>query len=183
MISLAIAALALTAAPQAQDRSRVAQTAPSPVAESPVTVLPLVAGVVLVAAGYLVLTRSGNQSDIAPSSIELALRSHLTTLLQVRPRFKEFLIGFPALMLVPALLPAHRARWGWLFALAIGVGLGDVVDTFSHLHTALAASALRLFNGAVLGVIVGALAVAAYRGAVGAYEGRAKTVRAREQTV
>ena len=106
----------------------------------------------LLGAGYLVLARSGNQSDIAPSGFELALRAHLTTLLQVRPRFKEFVVGFPALMLAGALLPSDRARWGWLFALAIGVGLGDVVDTFSHLHTALAVSLLRLVNGAVIGV-------------------------------
>jgi uncharacterized protein DUF5693 len=132
-------------------------------AESPVTVAPLLVGVVLIGAGYLLLARSGNQSDIAPSSLELVLRSHLTTLLQVRPRFKEFVIGFPALMLVAALLPAHRARWGWLFALAAGVGLADVVDTFSHLHTALFASVLRLANGAVLGIAIGALAVIAYR--------------------
>ncbi|HEX3551212.1 MAG TPA: DUF5693 family protein [Candidatus Elarobacter sp.] len=132
-------------------------------AEAPVTVLPLVAGIVLVAVGYLVLVRSGNQGDIAPSSLELSLRAHLTTLLQVRPRFKEFVVGFPALMLAGALLPAHRVRWGWLLALAIGVGLGDVVDTFSHLHTALTVSVLRLVNGAVLGVIIGAIVVAAYR--------------------
>jgi hypothetical protein len=136
---------------------------PGSLSEAPVSVLQLVAGVVLLGAGYLVLARSGNQSDITPSALELALRAHLTTLLQVRPRFKEFVVGFPALMLVPALVPADRARWGWLFALAIGVGLGDVVDTFSHLHTALGVSLLRLFNGAVIGIVVGAIAVAAYR--------------------
>ncbi|HTD35949.1 MAG TPA: DUF5693 family protein, partial [Candidatus Limnocylindrales bacterium] len=134
--------------------------------ERPVTVLPLIAGVALLAIGYLVLTRSGNQSDIAPSNFELTLRHHLTALLSVRPRFKEFVIGFPALMLVPALLPAHRALAGWLLALAIGVGLGDVVDTFSHLHTALAVSLLRLANGAVLGIVVGAIAIAVYRAVV-----------------
>ena len=135
-------------------------------ADAPVTVLPLVATVVLAAAGYLVLVRSGNTSDIAPSSFELALRAHLTTLLQVRPRFKEFVVGFPALMLAGALLPAHRVRWGWLLALAIGVGLGDVVDTFSHLHTALGASLLRLVNGAVIGIVIGAIVIAVYRVAV-----------------
>ena len=135
-------------------------------ADSPVTVLPLLVGVGLIGAGYLLLARSGNQSDIAPSSLELVLRSHLTTLLQVRPRFKEFVVGFPALMLVAALLPAHRARWGWLLALAIGVGLADVVDTFSHLHTALAVSVLRLANGAVLGIALGALAIVVYRTAL-----------------
>jgi hypothetical protein len=136
---------------------------PRRLAEAPVTILQLVAGIVVLGAGYLVLVRSGNQSDIAPSSFELALRAHLTTLLQVRPRFKEFLVGFPALMLAAALVPSDRARWGWLFALAIGVGLGDVVDTFSHLHTALAVSALRLVNGAVIGAVTGAVAIIAYR--------------------
>ncbi|MEA2720118.1 MAG: hypothetical protein QOJ39_1982 [Candidatus Eremiobacteraeota bacterium] len=145
---------------------------------SPVTVVALVLGVVLLGIGYLVLTRSGNQSDIAPSGLELALRSHLTTLLQVRPRFKEFVVGFPALMLVAALLPEHRARWGWLLALAIGVGLGDIVDTFSHLHTALGASLLRLANGAVLGIVIGAVAIALYRAAVA----RGNSSRARKQT-
>jgi hypothetical protein len=136
---------------------------PAALGESPVNVLQLVAAAVLLGAGYVVLARSGNQSDITPSAFELALRAHLTTILSVRPRFKEFVVGFPALMLVPALVPSDRARWGWLFALAIGVGLGDVVDTFSHLHTALAVSLLRLLNGAVIGIIVGAIAVVAYR--------------------
>jgi hypothetical protein len=149
-------------------------------AASPVTVLPLLVGVALIAIGYLVLVRSGNQSDIAPSSFELALRAHLTTLLQVRPRFKEFVVGFPALMLVAALLPGHRARWGWLLALAIGVGLGDVVDTFSHLHTALAVSLLRLANGAVLGIIIGAVAIALYRGGLQAVAARGKNMRTRK---
>jgi Family of unknown function (DUF5693) len=136
---------------------------PASLGEAPVNVLQIAAAAVLLGAGYLVLARSGNQSDIAPSAFELALRAHLTTLLQVRPRFKEFVLGFPALMLVPALVPSDRARWGWLFALAIGVGLGDVVDTFSHLHTALGVSLLRLVNGAVIGIVVGAIATAVYR--------------------
>jgi hypothetical protein len=140
-----------------------ARTTAGQLAESPVTVLQLFAGIVLLGAGYLVLVRSGNQSDIAPSTFELALRAHLTTLLQVRPRFKELVVGFPALMLVPALTATDRARWGWLFALAVGVGLADVVDTFSHLHTHLAVSLLRLFNGAVIGVLIGAVAIVIYR--------------------
>jgi hypothetical protein len=140
-----------------------ARIPPERLASAPVTVLQLLLGIVLLGIGYLVLVRSGNQSDIAPSNFELALRAHLTTLLQVRPRFKEFVVGFPALMLAPALIPTDRARWGWLFALAIGLGLSDLVDTFSHLHTHLAISALRLANGAVLGVIIGAIAIVIYR--------------------
>jgi hypothetical protein len=131
--------------------------------DAPVRVVQLLLGVVLLAGAYLVLERSGNQSDIAPSSFELSLRSHLTLLLQVRPRFKEFAFAFPALMLVPALLPVDRRRWGWLFVLAIGVGLGDVIDTFSHLHTPLHIGVLRLVIGSVVGAIVGAILIAVYR--------------------
>ena len=131
--------------------------------ESPVRIGALVLGVVIVAGGYVILMRSGNQSDIAPSAFELSLRSGLTTALSVRPRFKEFLLGFPLLMLVPALLPAHRRALGWLLALGIGVGIGDMIDTFSHLHTPVLVSLLRIANSGVIGCIIGALAVLAYR--------------------
>jgi hypothetical protein len=131
--------------------------------EEPVRIVQLVLGLVLMAGALLALERSGNQSDIAPSSFELALRSHLTTLLQVRPRFKEFAFAFPALMLVPALIPRDRRRFGWLFVLAIGIGLGDVIDTFSHLHTPLQVGVTRLILGAVLGALAGLILIAVYR--------------------
>lgn len=132
-------------------------------ADEPVRIIQLLAGLVLIAGALLVVERSGNQSDIAPSSFELALRAHLTTILQVRPRFKEFVVAWPALMLVPALFAADRRRWGWLFVLAAGMGLGDLIDTFSHLHTPLLVSGERVFNGAVLGAVLGALAILVYR--------------------
>jgi hypothetical protein len=136
---------------------------PRTAAETPVRVIQLLVGLVLVAGAYIVLERSGNQSDIAPSSFELALRSHLTTILQVRPRFKEFVVAWPALMLVPALNAVDRRRWGWLFVLAGGMGLGDLIDTFSHLHTPLLVGAERVVNGGVLGAVLGAVVVFVYR--------------------
>jgi hypothetical protein len=79
------------------------------------------------------------------------------------------LIGFPAMMLLPALLPRHRRAVGWLIALAIGVGIGDVIDTFSHLHTPISISLLRVVNGLIVGGIIGAAAIAIYRRAALAY--------------
>jgi hypothetical protein len=130
---------------------------------SPVRVYQLILGIVLIAGGLLLVVRSGNDSDVAPSAFELALRSHLTTWLTVRPRFKEFVMAWPLVMLLPALTARDLRRFAWIFALCIGVGLADVVDTFSHLHTALAISVLRLINGLVVGIALGALAVVAYR--------------------
>ena len=136
---------------------------PVAAARAPVRIDALALGLIIIGGAYVLQARSGNQSDIAPSSFELALRAHLTSILSVRPRFKEFLIGFPALMLVPALRASDLRAVGWLLVLAIGMGLGDVVDTFSHLHTPLAISVLRIVNGAVLGAVVGTIAIAVYR--------------------
>lgn len=130
---------------------------------SPVLAYQLLAGVAIVAAAAVLVMRSGNDSDISPSQFELALRHGLTNVLSVRPRFKEFLVGFPCMMLVPALLAAHRRAIGWLLGLGIGVGIGDVIDTFSHLHTPLTVSLLRIFNGLAIGVVIGALLVWIYR--------------------
>ena len=130
---------------------------------SPVRVYQLAILAGLAAVAYVYISRSGNTSDISPSAFELALRSNLTALLGVRPRFKEFAIGFPLMMLLPALRLEHKRLVGWLFAVGIAVGTSDVADTFSHLHTPLFASLLRVFNGAVLGIVLGALAIAIYR--------------------
>jgi hypothetical protein len=130
---------------------------------SPVLTYQLLAGIAIVALGALMLVRSGNESDVAPSPLELALRHILTHVLSVRPRFKEFLIGFPCMMLLPALLPLHRRAIGWLLALGIGVGVGDVIDTFSHLHTPLEISILRVVNGLIIGGLIGAIAMWVYR--------------------
>ena len=59
-------------------------------------------------------------------------------------------------------LPIRR-RWGWLFVLAAGMGLGDLIDTFSHLHTPLLVSLERVVNGGVLGALIGLAFVIAYR--------------------
>ncbi len=134
---------------------------------APIRIYQLILAAVVLGIGALVLMRSGNQSDISPSPFELTLRHHLTELLSVRPRFKEFVVGFPFLMLLPALRWDHRRSVGILLSLAIGIGIGDVIDTFSHLHTPLLISLLRVFNGLVIGVIIGAIAVAVYRRLIG----------------
>lgn len=130
---------------------------------SPVLVYQLLAGIAIVALGALMLVRSGNESDVSPTPFELALRHALTHVLSVRPRFKEFLIGFPCMMLLPALVMRHRRAIGWLLALGIGVGVGDVIDTFSHLHTPIEISILRVVNGLVIGAIVGVIFIWIYR--------------------
>jgi Family of unknown function (DUF5693) len=130
---------------------------------APIRIYQLLLAAAVFGAAALVLMRSGNTSDVSPSSFELALRHYLTEALNVRPRFKEFLVGFPVLMLLPALRSTDRRAIGVLLSLAIGVGIGDIIDTFSHLHTPLLISLLRVFNGLVIGVLIGCIAIAVYR--------------------
>lgn len=130
---------------------------------SPVMLSQLLIGIVVIGAGALLVMRSGNQSDISPSNFELAARHFLGSVLGVRPRQKLFLVGVPFLMLAPALFTVHKRAIGWVLALAIGVGIGDIIDTFSHLHTPLLISAQRVGNGVVIGAIIGILLIWVYR--------------------
>ena len=43
------------------------------------------------------------------------------------------------------------------------MGLGDLIDTFSHLHTPLLVGAERVINGGVLGALLGTVAIFVYR--------------------
>jgi len=132
-------------------------------ADTAVKAWQLAAVIVLGGAAALLLMRSGNQPDIGVSGFETHLRGALTQIFGARPRFKDFVIGFPALMLLPALSAGHKRVVGWLFILAGGLGLADILDTFSHVHTPLAIDILRSINGVVLGIIVGAILQAIYR--------------------
>ncbi len=155
------------------DPPNVQASALAPVRVYQLAILALLAG-----AAVVYVARSGNQSDIAPSAFELALRSNLTALLGVRPRFKEFAIGFPLMMLLPALRLEHKRLTGWFFAIGIAIGTSDVIDTFSHLHTPLVASLTRVANGIVIGVLIGAIAIAVYR----ALDARAVAALARRRS-
>ena len=89
----------------------------------------------------------------------------MDTLLFVRPRTKEFLLGHPLLIVGIALWIRARAAdapptWkGWAaVALAVGaIGQTSVVNTLCHLHTPIALSMARLGVGWVAGGILGFL--------------------------
>lgn len=137
---------------------------PAEVAAAPIRVWMVAVLAVFGAAVALLIVRSGNQPDVGASGFELNLRGALTSIMGARPRFKEFLIGYPPIFLLAALTPRHRRVAGWALVLAASVGLADVLDTFSHIHTPLAVGLLRTVNGAVLGAAFGVVAQWLYRG-------------------
>jgi hypothetical protein len=108
--------------------------------------------VVLGTLGAFYLARTGNVTgDLAVSDSERFLRRWLDAVLGVRPRFKEFVLGNPALVLAPVL-----ARWRWpgllpFALLAAAVGQASLSDTYAHIHTPLLVSLVRTGWGVLVG--------------------------------
>lgn len=102
----------------------------------------------------LAVARSGNDPGVGVSGLEMKFRSLLDSLLGVRPRTKEFMIGHPALFIGIALLLRRNRGWG-LPLTAFGlIGQVSILNTFCHIHTPLMMSVRRGFNGMVIGLVL-----------------------------
>lgn len=110
--------------------------------------------------GIYYLARTGHSSTAAEiSTFELTFRSFLENILVARPRSKEFLIGFPCLML----FVSTRIRGGkflpFLFGLGMSIGMTSIINTFLHIRTPLYISFARTGYSVLFGLILGAIAV------------------------
>ena len=113
---------------------------------------------------YLILGRSGHTAGFQVSPIEVALRDLFDVRLYARPRFKEILLGHPALLFAAWFGLEPRGRWGWLWALALaGATIGQVslVNSFCHIRTPLVVSLVRTLNGVWVGLLLAAAGFAA----------------------
>ncbi len=105
------------------------------------------------------ILRSGNLTIIKPSLLEEKFRILLENVLVARPRYKEFLIGYPASFLFAFFY--MRRSFYILPAVLIFVQMGQVsvLNSMCHFHTPLLLTALRIFNGLWLGLAFGVLAL------------------------
>lgn len=110
----------------------------------------------ILAALMFMQTRLGNDNPAGVSGLELKFRSIMDSLLFVRPRTKEFLIGNPALFVGICLWNRGSRLWGGLLLGVGAIGLTSIVNTFCHLHTPIQLSMARVGIGLVLGGIIGA---------------------------
>jgi hypothetical protein len=131
---------------------------------SPITWGTAFLGMVIVGALGFMLARTGNDGGVGASDSELQFRGMLDTLMYVRPRTKEFMVGHPILYVGIGLLFWLRSnridaeRWApWVvLALMVGsIGQTSVVNTLCHLHIPVALSLARITIGLVLGCIIG----------------------------
>jgi len=116
----------------------------------------MVVGVIILAVVGVMLLRSGNDGGVGVSPIELRLRAILDQIVYVRPRTKEFLIGYPCLLIGFWYFIKSNKKIVANILLTIGtIGLVSLFNTFCHIHTPIELSVLRAINGLWCGVLVG----------------------------
>lgn len=120
---------------------------------NPVLIWQAAAMLAAVAVVSLMVARSGNDSGLGVSPIELRFRSILDKILYVRPRTKEVLLGYPALLAGIAFALRGRRQWAAPVMVIGSIGLISALNTFCHIHTPLQLSLLRVVNGGIVGLI------------------------------
>lgn len=124
-------------------------------------------GLCVLVFGFIFVARTGH--DVLPvSDVERALREGLERALPVRPRTKEFLFGYPALLLGLWLASAPAADGRFRFLARPLLILGaiapvSVINTFAHAHIPLSVSVMRSGFGLLLGGFIGLLAIGIFR--------------------
>ena len=105
----------------------------------------------------ILVARSGN-FIIPVSGLEQSFRRFLETVMVIRPRTKEFLIGYPFLFIAALAFFRGKTKWLWLMAAIGAIAPISVLNSFTHIHTPIMVSMIRTINGLVLGIIIGLLA-------------------------
>lgn len=114
------------------------------------------------ALGIVYMMRSGNAGEAITTDFERQLRVAMEQIMWVRPRFKDFILGHPSMMITWALAYMHKYAGLGIFILFASVGQADIIDTFAHVHTPLFISLVRVINGLILGTIIGSAAIGIY---------------------
>jgi len=108
------------------------------------------------------ISRSGNFSFIPVLGIEEKIRIFLEKTLIARPRNKEFLIGYPALLLAMSMNYLKIKEFKIPIIIIGTIAPVTLINTFCHIHTPFLFSMLRTFNGAWLGLVLGLIIIVVF---------------------
>ena len=110
---------------------------------------------VVAAVGVIYIIRSGNVKEI--SGLESALRNTITDKMLARPRTKEFLVGWPCLVLLTYYASKTNCKlMRFMLSLGSSILFASVINTFCHVFTDAGVVYSRVLNGLALGLIVSA---------------------------
>jgi len=108
------------------------------------------------------ISRSGNFSFIPVLGIEEKIRIFLEKTLIARPRNKEFLIGYPALLLAMSMNYLKIKEFKIPIIIIGTIAPVTLINTFCHIHTPFLFSMLRTFNGVWLGLVLGLIIIVVF---------------------
>jgi hypothetical protein len=114
----------------------------------------LMLAVLLISAAVILTIRSDNASYVP--GWEIRFRDLLERLLWIRPRTKEFLVGYPCLIICYV-----ADRRGWIpnyreiFRIGASMAFASAVNSFCHFHTILPLTVARVVSGWCLGIVTG----------------------------
>lgn len=135
-------------------RRRVHPESPGEIMRRPPVWGELVLCAVVLGGALIMAVRSGNVSFVP--GWEIRFRDMLERLLWVRPRTKEFLFGYPCLMIYYIFMRHNWApRLREALRIGAGVAFSSAVNTFCHFHTLLPLTMMRVVNGWMLGALIG----------------------------
>lgn len=109
--------------------------------------------------GYVYIARSGHETNLQPSDMEMIFRNILEYKFLARPRTKEFLMAFPMVMATMVFARGKVRELLFPAGLIAVIGFSSIANTFSHLRTPIYLSVVRTAYSVGLGVITGAIAV------------------------
>lgn len=109
--------------------------------------------------GYIYISRTGHETNIQVSNIEMIFRNLMENTLLARPRTKEFLIAFPALFAAVFAANKKSEFFTCIFMLVSSIGTSSVINTFSHIRTPIYLSFTRTIIGVLFGIIIGCIVI------------------------
>jgi len=110
------------------------------------------------AVGYVYIARTGHESSLQPSDLEMISRNFLEMVLLARPRTKEFLLAFPIIVAGFVFARYHLKKLIYPAVLCGMIGLTSIANTFSHLRTPVYLSVVRTGYSISFGALIGVLA-------------------------
>jgi len=109
--------------------------------------------------GVIYIARTGHETTIQPSNLEMLFRNFLEYNFLARPRSKEMLMAFPSVVVVSYAALKGWKLWIFPFSAAAMIGITSVVNTFSHLRAPMYLSVARTIYGAGLGAVLGVVGI------------------------
>lgn len=111
------------------------------------------------AIAYVYISRTGHETNLEPSNIEMIARNFMEYVLVARPRTKEFLIAFPAIYASVYFANKKTKFFTGVFMLLAAIGSSSILNTFSHIRTPLFLSFARTVIALGFGIVIGIIFV------------------------